>query len=290
MNGSEKQTIQWFPGHMVKTEKQIQKNLKLADAVVEILDARIPLSSHNPQLGRLIGSKPRIILMNKEDLADSKQTALWLNCFQKRGWGAFSADCKSGKGIGSLFSQSERLLSAKMESWKEKGMTGKRIRLMAVGIPNVGKSSLINRLAHGSRAAVENRPGVTRTSQWFQIGKSFEMMDTPGVLWPKISSRKAGEHLAFTGAVKESTYDVEPIACQLLETLRQIAPDNLKERYRIDEDIDEMDGFGMLKLIGRKRGMLSVGGVVNTERAAHMLLDEFRSAKIGRITLEPLKP
>lgn len=283
----EQQTIQWFPGHMARTEKQIAKNLKLVDAVIEILDARIPVSSRNPALGRLIGSKPRVLLMNKFDLADPEQTSLWISYYRAQGFGAVAADCKTGKSLNLLLPQVEKLLSAKTAAWHEKGMIGKRIRLMAVGIPNVGKSSLINRLAGGSRAAVENRPGVTRASTWFPVGKSFEMLDTPGVLWPKIDDKTAGEHLAFTGAVKDDVMDTELLACRLMETLFEAAPAALKARYKLtDADLSEKNGYEMLQAVGRKRGMLIGGGDIDTERAAHMLLEEFRGGKIGRITLE----
>ncbi len=284
---NEQQTIQWFPGHMARTEKQIAKNLKLADVVVEILDARIPVSSRNPDLGRLVGGKPRILLMNKFDLADAGKTSEWIRYFRGKGYGAIAADCKTGKNLNLLFPQVESVLQDKIASWKEKGMSGRKIRIMAVGIPNVGKSSLINRLAGGKRAAVANKPGVTRASQWFPVGKNFEMLDTPGVLWPKISSAGQGERLAFTGAVKDDVFDVEQMACRLLEALREAAPEALKVRYKLEgSDLSALDGFAMLELVGRKRGMLQGGGSVDTERAAHMLLEEFRSGKIGRITLE----
>lgn len=283
----EQQTIQWFPGHMARTEKQIAKNLKLADAVVEILDARIPVSSRNPDLGRLVGGKPRVLLMNKFDLADAGKTSEWIRFFRGKGYGAIAADCKTGKNLNLLLPQVESVLQEKIAAWKAKGMTGRKVRIMAVGIPNVGKSSLINRLAGGKRAEVANKPGVTRASQWFPVGKSFEMLDTPGVLWPKISSAEQGERLAFTGAVKDDVFDVEQIACRLLETLCEVAPEALKVRYKLaDADLSVPGGYEMLELVGRKRGMLQGGGSVDTERAAHMLLEEFRSGKIGRITLE----
>lgn len=284
---SEQQTIQWFPGHMAKTEKQIEKNLKLVDAVVEILDARIPVSSRNPVLNRLVGAKPRVLLMNKSDLADPRQTSRWIDFYRSQRCEAVAADCRSGKNLHLLLPRVEAVLSDKISSWREKGMAGRKIRMMAVGIPNVGKSSLINRLAGGSRAAVENRPGVTRASQWFSVGKNFELLDTPGVLWPKFSDPGVGEHLAFTGAVRDDIFDVELLACRLLETLRDDYPDALKSRYKLEEtDFSGRDGSAVLELVGRKRGMLAGGGSVDTERAAHMLLEEFRSAKIGRITLE----
>ena len=281
------QTIQWFPGHMARTEKQIAKDLKLADAVVEIIDARIPVSSRNPVLDRIIGLKPRVVMMNKFDLADPAQTVRWLEYFRAHGCGAVAADCKTGKNVGQLLPQVENMLSDKVAAWRAKGMTGRKIRIMVVGVPNVGKSSLINRLAGHSRAAVENRPGVTRANQWFPVGKDAELLDTPGVLWPKFDDPSVGEHLAFTGAVKDDVIDAELLARRLLETIRWAAPGALEKRYRLaGEEIVDLDGAAMLELIGKKRGMLAGGGDVDTERAAHMLLEEYRSAKIGRITLE----
>ena len=281
------QIIQWFPGHMAKTERQIEKDLKLADAAVEMIDARIPRSSRNPVLDRLLGGKPRVVLMNRADLADPEQTARWLAYFRSCGYGALSADCKSGKNVNQLLPQVENVLKDKTASWRAKGMTGRKIRIMVVGIPNIGKSSLINRLAGGSRAAVENRPGVTRANQWFPVGGNAEMLDTPGVLWPKFGDALVGEYLAFTGAVKDDVIDIELLAGSLLEALREIVPELLAGRYKIaPEEMSERDGNAMLELIGRKRGMLMGGGIVDTERAARMVLDEFRSAKLGRITLE----
>lgn len=286
-NSENTQAVQWFPGHMARTEKQIAKDLKLADAVVEIIDARIPVSSRNPVLGRIIGQKPRIVLMNKADLADPEETARWLAVFRADGSGAVAAECKSGKGVSRLLPQAEAVLSNKIAGWHAKGMAGRKIRLMVVGIPNVGKSSLINRLTGHSRAAVENRPGVTRANQWFPVGKSAELLDTPGVLWPKFDDPSVGEHLAFTGAVKDDVLDIELLARSLLEALAAAAPDALGHRYRLtSEEISGADGAALLELVARKRGMLAGGGEADTERAAHMLLEEFRSAKIGRITLE----
>lgn len=281
------QTIQWFPGHMARTEKQIERDLKLADAVVEIIDARIPVSSRNPVLGRLAGRKPRVVLMNKADLADPAETDRWLDRFRADGCGAVAADCKSGKGVSRLMPQAEALLSDRIAGWRAKGMAGRKIRIMVVGIPNVGKSSLINRLAGRSRAAVENRPGVTRANQWFPIGKTAELLDTPGVLWPKFDDPVVGERLAFTGAVKDDVFDVELLVRRLLEMLRTAAPGALEQRYRLTGgETESLDGAALLEAIGRKRGMLAGGGAVDTERAARMVLEEFRSGKIGRITLE----
>jgi ribosome biogenesis GTPase A len=286
----EQQTIQWFPGHMARAEREIAKNLKLVDAVVEILDARIPVSSRNPDLGRMIGARPRILLLNRSDLADQKQTACWLAFYHAHGLSAVNADCKTGKGVSAILPEIANLLSAKTASWRSKGMAGRKIRIMAAGIPNVGKSSLINRLAGGSHAAAENRPGITRKSGWYPVGRGFEVLDTPGVLWPKVTDKTMGEHLAFTGAVRDDVLDCEWLACQLLETLRSVAPEALSVRWKLTaEDFTAGDGYELLQRAARHRGMLAGGGAADTERAGHVLLEEFRSGKLGRITLECAK-
>lgn len=284
---NEGQQIQWFPGHMARTQRQIEKNIKLVDAVAEVIDARIPCSSRNPLLDRLLGEKPRVVLLNKSDLADPAATRGWIDWFEKNGVNAVAVDCVSGKGLNGFLSLIRSTLKTKIEAWKEKGMTGRKIRVMVVGVPNTGKSSLINRLSQNRRAAVEDRPGVTRSSQWFPVGKELEILDTPGVLWPKFDHPTVGEHLAFTGAVKDEVTDTEALAGRLLEVLRDRYAGQLSTRYRLErEEVAEAQGHELLDLIGRKRGMLAGGGTVDTERAASMVLDEFRSGKIGRITLE----
>ncbi len=284
---SEAQSIQWFPGHMTKTRRQIEKSLKLVDAVAEIADARIPISSRNPVLDKIIQNKPRMILLNKCDMADPVQTARWLEFYREKGIAAIAVDCRTGKNLQGLIPAVRELLKDRIASWNAKGMTGRVIRVMVVGVPNVGKSSLINRLSKGSKADVADRPGVTRTNQWFTIGKGFELLDTPGVLWPKFEDPEVGEHLAFTGAVKDDVVDVEHLASRLLEILAAKYPGPLKQRYKMeDSDLEGKQGWEILETIGRKRGMLISGGEINTERAAAAVLDEFRSAKIGRITLE----
>jgi ribosome biogenesis GTPase A len=284
---SEAQTIQWFPGHMTKTKRQIEKSLKLVDVAAEIIDARIPVSSRNPVLNGLIQTKPRVILMNKCDMADPVQTGRWIDYYQTQGIPAIAIDCRTGKGLNGFIPLVKEVLSDKIASWEAKGMVGRQIRVMIVGIPNVGKSSLINRLAKNGKANVEDRPGVTRSNQWFTIGKGFELLDTPGVLWPKFEDKAAGERLAFTGAVKDEVVDTEHLASRLLEVLRDSYPRELKARYKLEgADIADLKGYEMLELIGRKRGMLISGGEIDLERASIMILDEFRSAKLGRITLE----
>ena len=284
---SEAQSIQWFPGHMTKTRRQIEKSLKLVDAVAEIVDARIPVSSRNPVLDKIIQNKPRIVLLNKCDMAEPVQTSRWIESYRSQGIAAIAIDCRTGKNLQGLIPAVRELLKDRIAAWNAKGMTGRVIRVMVVGVPNVGKSSLINKLSRNSKADVADRPGVTRSNQWFTIGKGFELLDTPGVLWPKFEDPEVGEHLAFTGAVKDDVVDTEHLASRLLEILAKKYPGSLKQRYKMDDaDLDGKQGWEILETIGRKRGMLVSGGEVNTERAAAAVLDEFRGAKIGRITLE----
>ena len=284
---SEMQNIQWFPGHMTKTKRQIQASLKLVDAVAEIIDARIPISSRNPDLAKLIQNKPRIILLNKCDMANQTATKMWIDHFEKQGITAIAFDCKSGRGLNKFVPAVNKVMSERINRLKAKGMVNPMMRIMIVGIPNVGKSSFINKIAKQNRAKVEDRPGVTRGNQWFTIAKNLEMLDTPGVLWPKFNDKIVGEHLAFTGAVKDQILDIELLAVRLLDFLKELKPVDFISRFKLEEtDLDNIDSYGLLKIIARKRGMLVSGGEVNTERAAIMLLDEFRSAKLGRITVE----
>ena len=284
---SDAQKIQWFPGHMTKTKRQIQDKLKLVDAVAEIIDARIPISSRNPDLDELLKSKPRIILMNKADMADPIETKKWIEYYKAHGVTAIAIDCRAGKGLNGFFSSIKVLLKDQIKNWNKKGMTGRSIRVMIVGVPNVGKSSFINRMSKGNKAKVEDRPGVTRGNQWFTIGKGFELLDTPGVLWPKFDDPKVGEKLAFTGAVKDQILDIELLAIRLLEFLNEEHYTSFKSRYKLDNiDTSSLSGSELLNLIGKKRGMLISGGEIDTERAAIMVVDEFRAAKLGRITLE----
>ena len=280
-------SIQWFPGHMTRTKRQIEKSIRLVDAVAEIVDARVPISSRNPVLHQLIQGKPRVILLNKSDMADPAETKKWLQRYRAQGTPAVAVDCRSGKGLNGFIPLVREVLRDKIAVWEEKGMVGRTIRVMVVGIPNVGKSSLINKLCRGGKAAVADRPGVTRENRWFTIGKGFELLDTPGVLWPKFEDKTVGEHLAFTGAVKDEVVDTERLAGRLLETLAVSYPQALCERYRLDDGfLPGKRGDEILEEIGRKRGMLMSGGVINTERAAAAVLDEFRSARLGHITLE----
>lgn len=281
------QNIQWFPGHMTKTKRKIQSSLKLVDAVAEIIDARIPVSSRNPDLAQLIQSKPRLILLNKCDMANQTATKMWIDYFKKQGITAIAVDCKSGRGLNQFIPAVNKVLAKRLEKLKSKGMINPTLRIMIVGIPNVGKSSFINKIAKQNRAKVEDRPGVTRGNQWYTIAKNLEMLDTPGVLWPKFDDKLVGEHLAFTGAVKDQILDIELLAVRLLDFLKKLKPKDFIERFKLeDTDLEDTDSYDLLELIGKKRGMLVSGGEVNTERAAIMLLDEFRAAKLGRITVE----
>ena len=285
MAETEIKSIQWFPGHMAKTRRSIKENLSLVDAVVEIIDARIPLSSQNPEMGRMTAGKPRLLVLNKRDMADNNITDRWISYFRKKGIAAVSMDCKSGKGLKAFTSALEnQVLKDLIETRKAKGMVGAPLRVMVVGIPNVGKSSFINRMSGRKKAKVEDRPGVTRTKQWVKLGDRIEMLDMPGVLWPKFDDQLVARKLAFTGAIRDDILDIETLAMLLLEYLAENYPACLKERYKMDSE--GLDGKELLELLGRKRGMLISGGEVNTERAAIMLLDEFRAGKTGCISLE----
>ncbi|MCD8220564.1 MAG: ribosome biogenesis GTPase YlqF [Ruminococcus sp.] len=279
--------IQWFPGHMAKTRRMIAANLSLVDAVVEILDARIPQSSRNPEMDRMVGTKPRLLLLNKADMADSAMTARWIAAYRAQSSLAIAVDCRSGKGIRQFApTVQEQLLKALLEKRRAQGMVGAPIRLMVVGIPNVGKSSFINRMAQSKFAKVEDRPGVTRNKQWVKIGSDLELLDMPGVLWPKFEDQSAAQRLAFTGAIHDDIMDLEALASLLLQYLVTTYPAALEQRYHLGDLSALQDGYAILEVLGKKRGMLVSGGAVNTERAAIMLLDEFRSGKLGRITLE----
>ncbi|MBR6069613.1 MAG: ribosome biogenesis GTPase YlqF [Ruminococcus sp.] len=279
-------TIQWFPGHMAKTRRAISANLKLVDAVAELIDARTPLSSRNPEIDALTAKKPRIVLLNKCDLADANATALWVNYLKSENVTALAVDCKSGRGLNKLMpTLKATVLRELMEKRERSGMGGAPIRMMILGIPNVGKSSLINRLAGGKRAKVEDRPGVTRTKQWVKLQDNTELLDMPGVLWPKFEDQSAAIRLAFTGAISDDILDIETLAMKLLSYLAESYPQSLTERYKIELGESD-DGLALLEKVGRKRGMVVSGGEINTERAAITVLDEFRSGKLGRITLE----
>ena len=281
--------IQWFPGHMAKTRRMIQENLSQVDIIFEVLDARIPLSSRNPEIAKLVGTKPILTFLNKTDLADPSLTALWCDYYTKQNNRYIAIDCASGRGVDKISDTVKDILSEKLERYQNKGMTGKKLRAMVVGIPNVGKSSLINKLSGSKKAKVENRPGVTLDKQWVSTSIGVDLMDMPGVLWPKFDDQVVGENLAITGAIKDQILDIEEIAMILCARLRDMYPELLKERYKIDDDALTLDAYDLFEAIGRKRGMLVSGGGVNSRRTAEMLLNEFRSATVGRITLEKPK-
>ena len=280
--------IQWFPGHMAKTRRLISENLKEVDIVVEILDARIPYSSKNPEIAKLIGDKPCLTVLNKCSIADKLVTKKWIDYYKSKGKFAIAVDCITGEGFSALASSVKEILKDKLKKYEEKGMTGRKLKAMFVGIPNVGKSSLINKLCGSKKAKVENRPGVTLNKQWIPTNIGLDLMDMPGVLWPKFEEKIVGENLAITGAVKDAILDIEYIAFLLCSRLRKVAPDALMSRYKISPqelELCDMD-YEVFELVGKKRGFLISGGEINTERTANTLLEEFRNAKIGNISLE----
>lgn len=270
---------------MAKTRRLIKESLSRVDCVTEILDARIPLSSRNPEIGDITAGKPRIILLNKCDMADEKVTAAWIKYFRSTGAEAMAVDCRSGKGLNGYTALVRKVLAEKIQANNDRGMVGKALRVMVVGIPNTGKSSFINKMAGKVRAKVADKPGVTTSNQWFFIGNGIELLDTPGVLWPKFDDPIVGDRLAFIGSVKDTVLDVETMAVRLLEVLKDGYADRLTERYKLG-DISGLEAWEILELIGKKRGMLISGGEIDTERAAVMLLDEYRGGKMGRISME----
>ncbi len=282
---SEKLNIQWFPGHMAKARRMITENSKLVDAVCEVIDARIPISSRNPELDELTLGKPRIIILNRADQADPNANVSWRNYFIACGAVAIETDSKSGKGVQRLSETVKSLLKEKLEYYASKGQVERPLRVMVVGIPNVGKSSFINRVAKRKVAETSDRPGVTRGKQWITLGGGIELLDTPGILWPKFEDRTVGEHLAFSGAVKDDIIDTVTLAAHLLELLRDSYPERIEERFKFKPSPD-CDGFAILNEAAKKRGFLLKGGEYDLERMAAVLLDEFRGGKLGRITLE----
>ncbi len=292
-------TIQWFPGHMTKTRRMMEKYLPMVDGVIELLDARVPQSSRNPVIKELIGNKPHIVLLNKASLADPAMTDRWMSILKKDCSMTLAADCRSGKGLEKIEPAIRTVLADLLEKYRAKGMSGRTLHMMIVGIPNVGKSSFINKMAGRNKAKVEDRPGVTREKQWVQISENIEFLDTPGVLWPKFEDMTVGERLAFTGAVRDEVVDTELLACRLLLRLREIAPEGIRDAYGISLETPEQDeemamgmtmgcssGYELLCRIGKRRGMLLKGADIDTERAAVCVLDDFRGGRLGRITLD----
>ena len=282
--------IQWFPGHMAKTRRMITENLKNVDIVIEILDARIPRSSRNPEIGTMTAQKPTIILLNKATLADPVMTKKWCEYYSHGNSVCITTDCVSGQGINKIPESVNTLLADKLHRYESKGMTGRKLKAMIVGIPNVGKSSLINKICGTKKAKVENRPGVTVDKQWVSTSIGIDLMDMPGVLWPKFDDRSIGENLALTGAIKDKILDIETLAIVLCSRLRKMYPAELCARYKLGniEDYSDYTDLELFELIGKKRGFLISGGEIDYERTANMLLEEFRSAKIGKITLDTI--
>ena len=276
--------IQWYPGHMTKTRRQMEADLKQVDAVCEIMDARIPISSRNPDIDSICGDKPRIVILNRMDLADPSATQRWAEHFRSKGIAAVATDCKSRKGINGFQPAVREVLKEKIQRNAARGMN-RPLRVMIVGIPNVGKSTLINQISGRKGAKAENRPGVTRGKQWVTVDSSLLLLDTPGILWPKFEDPQVGMMLAYTGAVKDGILDIEELACNLMSLLHRRYPQALKDRYGIEAE-QGTPGYELLETAGRKRGFLVSGGEINTERMAKVLVDEFRSGKLGRFTLE----
>ena len=284
--------IQWYPGHMTKTRRMIADQIKNVDAVCEILDARIPISSRNPDVDELTAGKPRLVVLNRVDQADPEATKKWAAYFRSKGYAVLESDAKDGMGTTKFAGAVRELLADKLRAYAEKGMVGRVVRVMILGIPNVGKSTFINKVAGRKTAKTEDRPGVTRSKQWVPIDRGLELLDTPGILWPKFEDQSVGLNLAFTGAVKDDILDIETLGCHLMAYLAEQYPDALKAAYKLPalparkEENDVAYGYNLLQVAGKKRGFLISGGEVDTERMAKILLDEFRGSKLGRFTLE----
>ena len=284
-NGFEKMNIQWFPGHMTKAQRMIEENLSMVDAVCEILDARSPYSSRNPDIDRLAGDKPRLVILNRVDLADPQMTARWRKYFESRGLAILETDAKSGKGVGSFAPAVRRLLKDKLAAYEAKGQVGRPLRVMILGIPNVGKSTFINRVAGRKAAIAGDKPGVTRGKQWINIDQGLDLLDTPGILWPKFDSQEVGEMLAITNAIKADVLDKETLGANFMLRLRELYPKAIEERYKFVPDPD-MNGFELLEQAAKKRGFLVSRGEYDIERMANTLLGEYHDGKLGRLTLE----
>ena len=282
------ENLSWFPGHMTKTKRMIASEIQHMDAVCEILDARIPLSSRNPDVDDLTAGKPRLIVLNRADQADPAQTRRWSQYFRAKGWAVLEANAKGGVGTERFAAAVQELLRDKLEAYAAKGQVGRVVRVMVLGIPNVGKSTFINKVAKRKTAKAEDRPGVTRSKQWVPVDATLELLDTPGILWPKFDDPEVGKRLAFTGAVKDDVLDIEELACYLMDYLAAHYADVLTERYKITVE-DGDSGYDLLEKAGRKRGFLMRGAQVDTERMARILLDEVRGGKLGRFTLETVE-
>ena len=284
-NAYEKMNIQWFPGHMTKAQRMIEENIKLVDAVCEILDARIPRSSRNPDIDRLAAGKPRLVILNRTDLADPNVTAKWRTYFEAQGISVLETDAKSGKGVNGFAGAVRRLLADKLREFEAKGQVGRPLRVMVLGIPNVGKSTFINKVAHRKAAIAGDKPGVTRGKQWISVDSGLDLLDTPGILWPKFDSQKVGEMLAITNAIKADVLDKETLGANFMLRLREMYPQALKDRYKFDPD-PEANGFELLEQAAKKRGFLVSRGEYDIERMANTLLGEYHDGKLGRLSLE----
>ena len=284
-NMDEQMNIQWYPGHMTKTRRMMEESLKLVDGVCEILDARIPASSRNPDLDEIVGGKPRLVVLNRIDQADPAMVRRWAAWIKSQGMAVLETDCKSRKGVGGFVPAIRAMLSEKLQRYQEKGQVGRPLKIMVAGIPNVGKSTFINQIAGRKSAKAENRPGVTRGKQWITVDQGLLLLDTPGILWPKFEDREVGMRLAYTGAVKDDIMDLETLSSGLLALLWRQYPEAVASRYKIEAEPDAQ-GYALLEAVGRKRGFLISGGEVDTERAARMVLEEYRSGKLGRFTLD----
>lgn len=284
-NGFEKMNIQWFPGHMTKAQRMIEDNIKLVDAVCEILDARIPGASRNPDVDRLAAGKPRLVILNRTDLADPALTKRWHESFERKGMAVLETDAKSGRGVNGFVPAVRIVLANRLREYEAKGQAGRPLRVMILGIPNVGKSTFINKVAGRKAAAAGDKPGVTRGRQWINIDKSLDLLDTPGILWPKFDSQEVGELLAVTNAIKADVIDKETLAANFMLRLRSMYPQAIAERYKFEPD-PEMNGFELLEQAAKKRGFLVSRGEYDIERMANTLLTEYHDGKLGRLTLE----
>ena len=280
--------LSWFPGHMTKTRRMITAEIKNMDAVCEILDARIPLSSRNPDVDELTAGKPRLVVLNRVDQADPGETRRWAAYFRGKGYAVLEANAKGGAGTAQFAAAVRELLRDKLAAWADRGQVGRTVRVMVLGIPNVGKSTFINKVAHRKTARAEDRPGVTRSKQWVPVDSTLELLDTPGILWPRFDDPEVGKRLAFTGAIKDDVVDMEELACCLMDYLSRLYAAVLAERYKIEVEPED-SGYDLLEKAGRKRGFLMRGAQVDTQRMARVLLDEFRGGKLGRFTLETVE-
>lgn len=278
--------LQWFPGHMAKTRRLLKENIKLVDVVIELVDARLPMSSRNPEIDAIVGFRPRIVVLNKSDMADEKTNKKWIAYFNSKNISAVEISSLSGQGMKNIDREIEKVLAEKFKKDEARGIKRHAVRMMVAGIPNVGKSSFINKISGRAAAKTGNRPGITQTKQWIRIEGKYELLDTPGILWPKFEDKEAAKRIAFTGGIKDEIMDIEELAYYLVEYLKENYPENLRERYKLEDGFEYVDSYELLELIGRKRGCIVSGGRVDTLRASNLILDDFRSARIGNISLE----